>query len=190
MNDLQLAIILFLGWLIIAIGKITCRQAKELNPKIKLSFDKKKYGIAQTPIAISPTQQSNASYLRINISTISNVTVKNCDVILTCIERKDNGKFESLPFPQPLKIVVDLSIKPLVNEPVDFLQVVQSSTMLQPTIIGGLPLVLANELNKIGTYRFTIVVNAAGISSCIKVIVIWDGQWDRIDAYDQTKAPN
>jgi hypothetical protein len=61
---------------------------------------------------------------------------------------------------------------------IDFLSCSSQNNRLALT--GQSPLALGNVFDDIATYRFTIAVNADGITEHIRVDIEWSGRWDKI----------
>jgi hypothetical protein len=176
-----------------------------LAPKIRLWFDPSDAGIQLTPVRTisnmtvpaAPSVAANipaipgrtfqfvhdhqASYVRIQAATLSDMTVTGCLAHLTAIEKvEDNGAITPIRLPHGVSLYdAPREVQPHVPFAVDFLACDSRDNKLTVPA-SAWPFALADAFVHSGAYRFTIVMTCGGISHSIRVEIDWRGQWDTI----------
>jgi hypothetical protein len=111
------------------------------------------------------------------------MAVKGCRAYIVGLEkiRETDDKFIPIALPHGLWLREQpFDVLPGVPCTVDFLS---SGNNIKPnklTLTGESPLALRDVFDDVATYRFTIAVNAEGVTEQIRVDIEWSGQWDKI----------
>jgi hypothetical protein len=166
----------------------------KIGPKLALSFHPEAEGLVQTPVvirrqdpgAVTPIMQTTkSSYVRIRVEALSETTVTGCTAFLVGLEKSSAGDaFVAIQLPHAILLRDSFDVPPKVWRTVDFLTATEGQNKLAGASEGW-PLSLLDAFNEVGTtYRCRLAVNGNGITSEIKVDVIWRGQWDQITAFE------
>jgi hypothetical protein len=161
------------------------RLRLELKPKLKVSFNPDVEGIVRTPtVILLPNNQridDLATYVRITLTCLSGVTVKNCAAFLTKIEKKLPGaaEYSDVPINGSLPMLPSpIDVHPRVPIPVDFLKAGRYENKLGLSF--EWPLRLLEAFDDIASYRMTFEVIGEGIAHSVAAEINWTGRWDKI----------
>ena len=164
---------------------------QKLTPKIHLSFHPEAGGVEKTPVTLaqgtsgSARQETMATYVRLRVEALSKTTVPGCKAFLKRLQKENaDGKTVSeIPLTHSITLKSDqpFDVHPSVVHTIDFLIcTAMDNKLMVPECVWPNP--LRQVFDKMGTYRFTIMVSDGGIGDSITVAVGWPGQWDKIVA--------
>jgi hypothetical protein len=124
-----------------------------------------------------------ARYVRIQIDTVTKITVKDCVVGISALEKRIEGSAAFVPVVIPQLIFLreePFQVYPNMPRMVDFLLANKSENKLSLANNIPWPFILSKVFEDKGTYRFTFIVNGEGVSVSKTVDIIWNGYWDAI----------
>jgi hypothetical protein len=170
------------------------RLRLRLAPKLKLSFNPNE-AIVQTPAQTQTgelvqqgaatwtfaTTEHMASYVRIRVEAALETTVRGCTAFLIGLEKRTPPSSQFIPIRLPQDVPLagqPFDVFPRIRCIVDFLFCSSSDNKLR--VAGAWPLGLRDTFDDVATYRFTIAVNAEGLTETTRADIDWAGKWDTI----------
>jgi hypothetical protein len=163
----------------------------ELQPKLKVCFDRERGCVVDSPVQHFQDQPSTlfqgvqrvlvretrAIYARIRADALSKTKVRGCSAFITAIESRPQGSTTFTKYliqdPVPLS-AQEIDVSPRVPYFWDFVTVSQESGSV-PAFPVPIKLTLRDAIKQPGTYRFTMQVVGEGVTSEQKVEMDWAG---------------
>jgi len=168
-----------------------------LSAVLKLNFDQHSDGIVLVPTKVPEQDEhgrpvfdaggmqvifdSHGAYIRIRLSTLTDVVVRGCATFVTRIDKLNtSGRFDTIRMPGAHRLAPTfVDVFPRVPQTIDFLQASESDNRL--VLSAGTPFVLRDAFSESTTYRMTInVIPQTGPDQVIVVEEDWRGQWNTI----------
>jgi hypothetical protein len=164
----------------------------ELQPKLRLSFDRERGCVVESPVQHYQDQPSalvqgaiqrvlvketRALYARIRADALSKTRVRGCSAFITAIESKipPATVFTTYPIQDPIPLSAqEADVSPRVPSFWDFITVSQETGSV-PQFPVPIKLTMRDAIKRPGTYRFTMQVVGEGIASEQKVEMDWTG---------------
>jgi hypothetical protein len=168
------------------------RLRTELEPKLKVCFDRERGCLVDSPVQHYQDQPSTlvqgavqkvliketrALFARIRADALSRTKVLGCSAFITAIESRieAGATFTKYPIQDPIPLSThEVDVSPRVPCFWDFITVSQETGSV-PQFPVPIKLTLRDAIKQPGTYRFTMQVVGEGVTSEQKVEMDWTG---------------
>jgi hypothetical protein len=171
----------------------TVKLRRQITPKLEIDFDAGSQ--VQTTLNIfddsgRPAGETKAIYLRCVVTCAGELAAKDCEPLLTNVERQEGGVWRPVGFHDSLDLAwsnrgergfLPLSIAIGARRYFDILFTRQDLNRLHPAM--PWPNSLKGLFDDPATLRFEVGVLCEGVTKKIAIIVIWNGKWNEVKAH-------